>query len=300
MTNSDSLSVPYPEPSFLRFGTWSILLHVGAVALLSFLHFSHSVEKPKPLVRVTLIEPQAPTPPKEAEPQAAPPMHQTQRRQQPVQPQQIMPPPRLRVPAEPTLPAKVIPQRPQRQSPQPLKRRVLQDERAGDVLRLKNFTKVARGNRPPTRARTGVHNPSMTIPALSTLAALEGVSTKVQPLASPSRVASAATKKTLRSVPTSKGPSKTGVGLKRHIPPVYPGIAKKENWKGTVVLRVAVQPNGRPEVPITVQRSSGHQVLDDAAIAAVTRWTFHPAKDGNIPIRSIVEIPIEFALTEQG
>ena len=91
--------------------------------------------------------------------------------------------------------------------------------------------------------------------------------------------------------------TKKSVGLKRHILPVYPGIAKKENWEGTVVLRVAVQPNGRPEVPITVQWSSGHQVLDDAAIAAVTRWTFHPEKDGNIPIRSIVEIPIKFSLT---
>lgn len=298
MTNSASLIMPCPEQSFLRFGTWSILLHVGAVALLSFLHFSHSVEKPKPLVRVTLVEPQAPTPPKEARPQA-PPMLQTQRRQQPVQPQQIMPPPQLRVPTEPTRPAKVTPQPLERQSPQPLKRRILQDNRASDILKLKDFTKVARGNLPPTRTRTNVHNPSMSIPALSTLAALEGISTKVQPLFSPPRVASADTTKTLRSTPASQeGLLKRGVGLKRSIPPVYPRIAKKENWEGTVILRVVVQPNGRPEESITVKRSSGHPVLDEAAIDAVTRWTFYPEKDGNIPIRSVVEIPILFALKQ--
>ena len=57
-------------------------------------------------------------------------------------------------------------------------------------------------------------------------------------------------------------------------------------------------PSGRAD-EITVERTSGHEVLDKAAIDTVTRWTFSPAKDGNIPIHSIVKIPIKFSLTKQ-
>ncbi|MFB3137012.1 MAG: energy transducer TonB [Nitrospirales bacterium] len=41
-------------------------------------------------------------------------------------------------------------------------------------------------------------------------------------------------------------------------------------------------------------------MLDEAAAEAVSEWRFIPAKDGNIPIQSIVEIPIHFDLRKQG
>ena len=303
MTGSVSMGMPHtgmphPETSFLGFGTCSVLLHVGILAFLSVLHFSHSVEKSRPLVKVTLIEAQTPKP-KEAEPQA-PPMLQTQRQQKPVQPQQIVPPPQqFRPPAQPPRTARIIPQPPSQQAPAPLKRRILQDERASDTLRLKSFTKVARSDLTPTQTKTTVHNPSMTIPALSALAALRGISTKVPTLPPSSHTASDTTTKTLRSVAATEGPLKTGVSHGRTIPPVYPRIAKQSGWEGTVLLRVAVLPSGRPD-EITVEQSSGYEVLDKAAMNALKRWRFHPAKDGNIPIRSIVEIPIKFSLTKQG
>ena len=87
------------------------------------------------------------------------------------------------------------------------------------------------------------------------------------------------------------------VSLRRRAPLVYPRIAKTERWEGTVILLVSVAPSGRPD-EITIERSSGHTVLDNAAIDTVTRWTFYPAKDGNVPIHSIVKIPIEFGLSK--
>ena len=93
--------------------------------------------------------------------------------------------------------------------------------------------------------------------------------------------------------------SKSKVGLGRTIPPVYPRIARESGWEGTVLIRVAVQPDGSPE-SVRIRRSSGHAVLDNAAVEAVKKWRFSPAKDGNIPIRSIVEIPINFDLRKQG
>jgi protein TonB len=79
------------------------------------------------------------------------------------------------------------------------------------------------------------------------------------------------------------------------IPLVYPLIAKKNEWEGTVRVRVVVQPSGFPET-IRIQKSSGHNVLDNAAVEALRKTRFIPAKDGNIPVRSIVEIPIKFDL----
>ena len=56
-----------------------------------------------------------------------------------------------------------------------------------------------------------------------------------------------------------------------------------------------VQPSGFPET-ISIKKTSGHTVLDNAAIEAIQKTRFIPAKDGNIPVRSIVEIPIKFDL----
>ncbi|MDA1305485.1 MAG: energy transducer TonB [Nitrospirae bacterium] len=90
-------------------------------------------------------------------------------------------------------------------------------------------------------------------------------------------------------IPTSSGGT---------VPPVYPRIARESGWEGTVLIRVNVDADGNAS-KVKVQKSSGHAVLDEAAVDAVRKWKFSPAKDGNIPIRSVVEIPINFDLRKQ-
>ncbi len=77
--------------------------------------------------------------------------------------------------------------------------------------------------------------------------------------------------------------------------PVYPGIARSRHWEGLVLLRVFVTPDGRC-AEISVQRSSGHDVLDESALEAVKRWQFVPAKRGDTAQASWVTVPIEFRL----
>lgn len=77
--------------------------------------------------------------------------------------------------------------------------------------------------------------------------------------------------------------------------PVYPGIARSRHWEGLVLLRVYVTPDGRCG-EISVQRSSGHEVLDEAALEAVKKWQFVPAKRGDSATASWVAVPIEFRL----
>ncbi|CCE23233.1 energy transducer TonB [Methylotuvimicrobium alcaliphilum] len=77
--------------------------------------------------------------------------------------------------------------------------------------------------------------------------------------------------------------------------PVYPMYARRRGWEGTVVLRVHVGADGHTQ-RVTIQRSSGHDVLDESAMDAVKEWRFVPAKRGEIAEASWVKIPIVFHL----
>ena len=77
--------------------------------------------------------------------------------------------------------------------------------------------------------------------------------------------------------------------------PLYPQEARKKGYEGEVLLRVEVLSNGRVG-EIEVRRSSGHEVLDRSAIAAVKQWRFVPAKKGETPVPVWVNIPIAFQL----
>ncbi|QFY42717.1 energy transducer TonB [Candidatus Methylospira mobilis] len=79
--------------------------------------------------------------------------------------------------------------------------------------------------------------------------------------------------------------------------PAYPSIAEDRGWVGRVLLKVHVLPNGRPD-NVTVQTSSGHDVLDQAAVKTVRNsWHFAPALKGNTPIDGWVTVPIVFNLS---
>lgn len=77
--------------------------------------------------------------------------------------------------------------------------------------------------------------------------------------------------------------------------PVYPGVARSRHWEGLVYLRVYVTADGHA-AEVVVQRSSSHEVLDEAALDAVKRWRFVPTKRGQLTQASWVTVPIEFEL----
>jgi protein TonB len=296
MSTSIAVIKPYHEPNYVEFVTWSVLFHIGVFVALSFVHYAHTVDKPLPAVRVTIIEepPEAPAPAEVPEPA----LLKTQRLPQPIITQKpIMPTPQ-QVPLPAELPMIEQPT-PEQTPPQPLERRVLQDKSASDNLKLKSFTKTTRSDRPSTPTKTSAASTPMNIPAISAVAALRGVSTRVPNTMSRFAADADAAIKTLKSALSSKGLQKKGVGLRYTVPAIYPRIAKKEGWEGTVTLLVVVDVKGKP-AEITVDKSSGHKILDDAAIHAVRKWIFSPAKDGNIPIRSSVKLPVHFSLTKQG
>lgn len=77
--------------------------------------------------------------------------------------------------------------------------------------------------------------------------------------------------------------------------PVYPPMSRRMGEEGKVVLRVRVSAHGLP-LAVEIRQSSGFPRLDDAAKAAVERWRFVPARQGDEAIEASVLVPLSFTL----
>jgi len=81
-------------------------------------------------------------------------------------------------------------------------------------------------------------------------------------------------------------------------PPTYPPQAVRENLTGVVELEILVGIDGKP-IDVSVVRSSGHRLLDQAAIRVVkSRWKFQPAMSNGQPVQARGRVPIEFKLEQ--
>lgn len=77
--------------------------------------------------------------------------------------------------------------------------------------------------------------------------------------------------------------------------PAYPALSRRLGEEGKVVLRVFVEPTGRPG-QVEVKTGSGSPRLDQAAQEAVWRWKFVSARRGDEAIGAWVLVPIVFNL----
>jgi protein TonB len=93
------------------------------------------------------------------------------------------------------------------------------------------------------------------------------------------------------------GPGFVQVSYVYNPKPHYPERAREEGREGTVILRVLVDGGGKVG-SIEVNRSSGFEAFDRAAIDAVTGWRFSPARYGERRVESWVRIPVVFRLTD--
>lgn len=79
--------------------------------------------------------------------------------------------------------------------------------------------------------------------------------------------------------------------------PAYPMVARRMGWQGRVVLNVEVRAEGGCG-GISVFRSSGHDVLDRAAMDTVKSWRFTPARHGGSPVTKWFKVPVVFSLED--
>lgn len=78
-------------------------------------------------------------------------------------------------------------------------------------------------------------------------------------------------------------------------PPSYPLSARRRGIGGTVLVRAEVAAGGEC-LRAELKKSSGAEVLDQAALEAVKKWRFVPAKRGSQAVVAWVEVPITFKL----
>ena len=78
--------------------------------------------------------------------------------------------------------------------------------------------------------------------------------------------------------------------------PRYPELARKAGIEGTTVIKALVDIDGSI-IEAEVLKSSGNQMLDQAALAAARKAKFTPAKQRDKYVRVWVSIPIKFRLT---
>ncbi len=83
-------------------------------------------------------------------------------------------------------------------------------------------------------------------------------------------------------------------GIEGNCQPDYPEAAQRRGEGGEAVLVVTVAPDGHA-VSVTVRQSSGHPILDRAAVAKVLRdCRFYPATRGGVPIEGTAVQPMRF------
>jgi protein TonB len=79
--------------------------------------------------------------------------------------------------------------------------------------------------------------------------------------------------------------------------PRYPPDLLAARVTGLVKLRVHVARDGRVK-RAAIHRSSGRRALDQAALEAVRRWRFEPARRAGIAISREVIVPIRFTIQD--
>lgn len=121
------------------------------------------------------------------------------------------------------------------------------------------------------------------------------------PIAAPPAPATAATAAVAAAAKGAPGPAEPvtpprfDAAYLNNPPPIYPLASRRLHEQGTVLLRVRVSGEGAA-LEVLVEHPSGSPHLDEAAMAAVRRWRFVPAKRGNESVEAWVLVPVEFEL----
>lgn len=78
-------------------------------------------------------------------------------------------------------------------------------------------------------------------------------------------------------------------------PPSYPRAAERRRLEGRVLLRVRVSSEGEV-LGVEVEQSTGHAILDEAAVEAVRSWRFAPARRNGRPVPGEARVAFRFHL----
>lgn len=75
--------------------------------------------------------------------------------------------------------------------------------------------------------------------------------------------------------------------------PVYPELARRARIEGVVVLEAVIGAEGAVR---SIRRISGHPLLTEAAIQAVSAWLFEPPRLNGDPVEMVMVVDVRFTL----
>ncbi len=87
------------------------------------------------------------------------------------------------------------------------------------------------------------------------------------------------------------------VPLSTNTPPRYPDECRRRRQQGAALVHVVIEADGGVS-GLSLARSSGVGLLDQAALEAVRSWRFTPARAGGVNVRSEADVPVVFVLRE--
>jgi protein TonB len=87
------------------------------------------------------------------------------------------------------------------------------------------------------------------------------------------------------------------LSVTKRIEPTYPSASRRAGETGRVQLRVLVDESGHP-LEVKVVKSSGFERLDEAAVTAIKRWLFAPARQGSGPVAAWTQVNVTFQLVD--
>lgn len=90
-------------------------------------------------------------------------------------------------------------------------------------------------------------------------------------------------------------PPRFGVSYLNNPAPDYPPTSRRLGEEGRVLIKVLVSADGAAE-NVQIEKTSGSERLDNAAINAVKQWRFIPAKRNNEALSAYVIVPVKFSL----
>ncbi len=96
--------------------------------------------------------------------------------------------------------------------------------------------------------------------------------------------------------PPRAQPSKNEVPPKwiSRTPPVYPLAMRRSGLRGNVVVEFVVDIEGRVREPVVVRTLN--PAFNEAALTAIRRWKFEPARSAGVPVNCKMQQPISFSL----
>ncbi|MBW1710007.1 MAG: energy transducer TonB [Deltaproteobacteria bacterium] len=207
-----------------------------------------------------------------------------------------------KVPVKPVPPAPPKTLQPAAQEPKPEPKielkKIVKPEQPGKVQKKPRVKKVKKQPvRPRPEKRINDSKPVKKAPALEAAShqppvnaspPLKETATAVSKLDVRASAQAAAGKKIMPLVP---------VRIKGLVKPGYPRYCRRNNQEGTVVLAVEINELGE-RTDLKILRSSGYARLDKAAVKALEKASFTPAKKGGKPVKAMKRLTFTFRLED--